>query len=99
VQLNPSYRDYVAWPDLALALLDNHQPDHAVELARDLCHKSPRVKHEVLLGHVLQRAGQHAEARHVLEEALMDHEDAASYVRRQNRPWIREARRLLREIE
>jgi hypothetical protein len=99
VELNPSFSDYVAWPDLALALLESGKREEAVEVAEKLARKSPRVKHKVLLGHVLQRSERESEAREVLEQALLDDEDAASYVRRQNRPWVSEAKTLLREIE
>ena len=99
VEHDPGYLDYVAWPDLALAFIEAGKPNHAVELTRDLVGKTRRMEHRVLLGQVLQRSQRDAEAREVLEQALRDNEDAASYVRRQNRPWVREAEKLLRQIE
>lgn len=99
VELNPSYHDYVAWPDLALVWLENGQTEKAIEAAAELDRRCPRVKHKVLLGYVLQRSERESEAREILEQALMDDENSAAHIRRQNRPWIAEAKGLLEDIK
>ncbi len=95
----PSYRDYAAWPELAEALVRMGKGAESLELVRDLARRAPRLPHQVLLARHLARAERTREADDVLARALRDYDESPRHVRRTNRPYAREARRLLSESE
>lgn len=98
VDEQPGYRDYELWPDLAEALWQNKEREEAVALLGELVRHAPRLRHVVLQARYLARANDKRQAAAVLEQALGDDRDASSHVRRQNRPWARQARRMLAEL-
>jgi hypothetical protein len=60
--------------------------------------QSPRLPHQVLLAKQLVTVGASREAQTLLEQALREHERSPRYVRRNNRPWARQAKRLLQSL-
>jgi hypothetical protein len=98
VELDPTYRDYAAWLDLAYAHWQAVRPDDAIAVLHALVATSPRLKHKAILGRHLAKAGRGAEARHYLEQVLRDWRDATAFVRRTNGRWLKEAKKALKEV-
>jgi hypothetical protein len=95
VETYPTYRDYEPWAELAEALWQTGEKEQAAELVSDLVRRSPRLRHIVLHARYLQRLGRKDEAGRILRDGLDDDRDSPKHVRRQNRPWAREAQRML----
>ena len=98
VDLQRSYREYAAFPDLAEALWQQGQREECLALLEDLVKTSPRLRHHVLRAHYLDKAGRSPEAQRVLRNAIDDERDQPSHIRRLNRPWMRRARQKLDEL-
>jgi hypothetical protein len=95
---HPQYRDYEPWAELVDALWRTDERDESLVLAAELVKRSPRLRHIVLHAGYLRRAGRHDEAREALREALDEEQDAPRHVRRQNRPFARQAKQMLHDI-
>lgn len=93
-----NYRDYAAWPELAEALwfADRKAECHAV--LDDLVRAAPRLRHHVVQAHYLHKAGRRDDAKRVLEQAMDEEKHQPRHVQRLNRPWMREASSMLREM-
>lgn len=98
VEGHRTYRDYAAWPELAEALWYADQKEACLELLDDLVRTAPRLKNYVHQAHYLRKAGRLDEAKKVLHEAMAEEEHQPRHVKRMNRPWMREAGELLREM-
>jgi hypothetical protein len=96
--LNPAYRDFAVYPELAVTYERQGDIAKSIELLRLLVRREPRLRHAVLLAERLVQVGERDEARELLGEALTDHEDAPRYVRRTNRRWARRASALLEQL-
>ena len=96
IELEPSFRDYAAYSDLAYALAQSGQVQEAHELLEGLVTSSPRLGHRVLYAHYLLNDGQQNQAREQLEAGLSEYDRAPKYVRRKNRAWARRAKQMLR---
>jgi hypothetical protein len=97
IDLVPSYREYAAWAELADALQRQGKSNESLEALRSLVSHTPRMPHQILLARQLVRMGKVAEATALLERALREHDRSPRYVRRNDRGWAREARRMIAE--
>ncbi len=98
IRLDPSFRDYAAYSDLAHALVQNERLDEALELLDGLVIKSPRFAHRVIYAHYLLVGEQRDEAREQLEAGLREYDHAPKYVQRRNRAWARRAKQMLQPL-
>jgi hypothetical protein len=94
----PRWEDYAAWRLLIRVQEDLNLGDAALETARHLVKISPRMEHKYLLANQLAQMQQDGEARILLENALQEQQFVSAPVRRLNRKWVKEARRLLGEL-
>ncbi len=95
IELDPSFRDYAAYSDLAHALAESGRLKQAHELLEGLVIKSPRLAHRVLYAHYLLAGEMKDEAREQLEAGLREYNHAPKYVKRKNRAWAQRAKRML----
>jgi hypothetical protein len=98
VKKDPRFDDYAAWRLLLLVQEDQKKDEVVLETARQLVRTSPRMQHKVLLAGQLVRLNHDGEARLLLENALQEQQFVNGPSRRVNRPWIKEAKRLLRDL-
>lgn len=98
IDKEPRWEDYAAWRLLIRIQEDMNLDDAALETARQLVKMSPRMEHKYLLAHQLAQSQQDGEARLILENALQEQQFVSGPVRRLNRKWVKEARRLLSEL-
>jgi hypothetical protein len=93
----PRWSNYVAWHLLIDVRTQAGNPAGAVEACRQLVRLAPTLEHHCLLAEHLLAAGHAEEARNLLERSLRDHDFAPGPIRRRNRRWASEARRLLKQ--
>ncbi len=98
IELDPSFRDYAAYSDLADALAQIGRLKEAHELLEGLVTKSPRLGHRVLYAHYLLAGDRRDEAREELEAGLHEYRHAPKYVKRKNRAWAGRAKKMLRQV-
>jgi hypothetical protein len=98
VQLDPPFRDYRPWQDLAGALCRAGRLDEATATLRRLVATSPRLAHRVALAELLIEEGQTDEARTLLADALEEYRHAPGHQRRLVRAAVSTARRLLKRL-
>lgn len=97
VNRDPRWEDYAAWR-LLVEVQEALGHEAVVETARQLVKMSPRMEHKYLLAQQLVRHQLDGEARLVLENALQEQQFVTGPVARVNRKWVKEAKRLLREL-
>lgn len=98
IELDPSFRDYAAYSDLAHALAQDGRLDEAQELLDGLVIKSPRLAHRVIYAHYLTTGEKRDQAREQLEAGLREIAGAPKYVQRRNRAWSRRAKQMLQQL-
>ncbi|MCP3962281.1 MAG: hypothetical protein GY719_30940 [bacterium] len=98
IALDPSFRDYDAYSDLADALCQSGRMAEVHELLEGLVTRSPRLRHRVLHAHYLLHDGRRDEAREQLTAGLAEYDHAPKYVKRKNRAWRRRAQQLLEQL-
>ncbi len=98
IELDPSFRDYAAYSDLAHALVQSGRLPEAHELLDGLVTKSPRLAHRVLYAHYLIAGEKRDEAREQLEAGLREYDHAPKYVKRKNRAWAQRAKKMLKQV-
>jgi hypothetical protein len=98
IRRDPRWSDYDAWRLLIDTLLDAGHHEAALEKARELVKIAPSLRHKCVLGDILVDQSYKGEARTLLEGALDDHAFTPAALRRHNRTWARQARKLLRRI-
>ena len=98
IDSNPSYGDYVVWKEAASALGQADRMDEALVLLDRLVTTSPRLEHRALYAHYLMHADRLDSAREQLELGLVEYGEAPKYLKRTDRPWARQVRRMLKEI-
>lgn len=96
IELDPSFRDYAAYTDLAHTLTESGRLQETFELLAGLVEKSPRLRHRVAYAHYLLHDGRRDAAREQLEAGLHEYSHAPKYVKRKNRAWARRAKQLLK---
>lgn len=98
IALDPSFRDYAAYADLAEVLSQSQQVDEALALLDSLVIRSPRLRHRVLYAHYLIHTDQGEAAEEQLRAGLAELAHAPRYVQRKNRAWARRAQQMLKQI-
>jgi hypothetical protein len=91
---DPRWHNYAAWYLLIESRAAAGDPAGAVASCRELARLAPTLEHHCLLAEHLLKAGQAGEADRLLEASLRDHDYAPGPIRRRNRRWASEARRL-----
>jgi hypothetical protein len=91
------WSDYAAWRLLIQARSEVGDQEGALQACRDLVKLAPNLRHRCLLAEHLLAHGQKQEARMLLDQGLQDQQFAPGPIRRRNRRWASQARRLLRE--
>lgn len=96
IEMGRRYRDYAPWEHLARALLESGQEDACLMLLDRLVATAPRPRHQFMRAHYLERAG-HAElAKSAFAEAKEAEAQIPEHLRRGHRPWVVNARSLMR---
>lgn len=98
-RLEPAYQDYEAWTTLANCLHRTGRLEEALEVARELVEKSPRLNHRIYHAHYLRLLGRISESREELEKGLLEHRHAPRFLRRKQGAWARQAKQMLRQLE
>jgi len=98
IELDPSFRDYVAYTDLAHALSETHRKQETHELLRDLVTVSPRLRHRVIRAHYLIQDGHRKEAAEQLQTGLDEFNHVPKYVQRKNQIWFKRAKQMLKQV-
>ncbi|MEM7581872.1 MAG: tetratricopeptide repeat protein [Acidobacteriota bacterium] len=98
IALEPSYRDYNGYSDLADVLAQNNRLEEVHELLDSLVVKSPRLAHRVLHAHYLIEGGRHEQAREQLQAGLDELQHVPQYVRKKNSDWAKRAQQMLKQI-
>jgi hypothetical protein len=94
----PRWSDYAAWLTLIEAKAAVADGEGAVAACRELVRLAPTMQHHCLLAEHLLATGHADEARGLLEKCLQDHAYAPGPVRRRDRRWAGEAKRLKKQI-
>lgn len=95
IDINPTYREFIGYQQLAQALERMNQLDEAVALLGKLAKSYPRLPHVVVFCDYLQKAGRGDEAMQRLANALRSHDASPPHTRKLYREWARRARRTL----
>ncbi len=98
IDKDPRWSNYSAWHLRIEAHDDLNNSDEALQTCRDLVKLAPTLQHKCLLAEHLLDQGQPDEVTPMLELALQDHSYTPAALRRRNRRWASEARRLLRRV-
>jgi hypothetical protein len=91
------WSDYAAWRLLIEARSATGDHEGASRDCRDLVKLAPNLRHRCILAEHLLAQGQKQEARMLLDQGLQDQQFAPGPIRRRNRRWASQARRLLKE--
>lgn len=93
------WSNYAAWYLLIEAKGGAGDAEGVLASCRELARVSPTLRHQCLLAEHLIGQGQPAKAGEVLEKALQEYHYAPGDVRRRNRRWAGEAKRLLKRAQ
>jgi hypothetical protein len=96
---DPRWGNYMGWRLLIDSCAAAGDEAGAIKGCRELARLAATMETTCVLAQHLLRVRQVDEARTVLERAVRDYDFAPGPVRRRNRRWAREARRLLKEAE
>jgi len=94
IQRDRTWSDHAAWRLLIETKETDGDKAGALATCQDLVKLAPSLRHRCLCAEHLLVAGQAEEARQLLDQALQDHYYAPGPLRRRNRRWASEARRL-----
>jgi len=97
IQRDRTWSDYAAWRLLIETKETTGDKSGALATCQDLVKLAPSLRHRCLCAEHLLDAGQIGEARQLLDQALQDHYYAPGPLRRRNRRWASEARRLQKQ--
>ena len=98
IDSDPSHRDYVVWKDAAHALNQAQRVDEVLALLDRLVTTSPRLEHRAMYAHYLMHADRPDTAREQLELGLFEYGEAPKFLKRRDRPWARQVRKMLKGI-
>jgi hypothetical protein len=93
------YANYTGWHLLIETQEMSGNSAAALEKCRELARIAPTLQHQCLLAEHLAGGGQAEEACALLERSLEDHDFTPGPIRRRNRAWATQARRLQKRIE
>lgn len=96
IQRDPRWSDFSAWRLLRETHVDRNDAEQALTTCRELVKLSPSLQNQCTLAEQLLDMGQAAEARPILEKVITDHAYQPAPIRRRNRKWAKEAKRMLR---
>ncbi len=96
IRRDRTWSDYAAWRLLIETKEKNGDKGDALATCQDLVKLAPSLRHRCMLAEYLLESGQPGQARELLDQALQDHYYAPGPLRRRNRRWAGEARRLLK---
>jgi hypothetical protein len=94
---DPRWWHYTGWHLLITAQEEAGDRAAAIASCRELVRLSSTLQHCCMLAEHLLQEGQSGEVPGILQRALQDYEFTTGAIRRQNRRWAGEARRLLRQ--
>lgn len=92
-----TWSDYAAWRLLIETKETDGDKPGALATCQDLVKLAPSIRHRCMLAEHLLEAGQTEQARQLLDQALQDHYYAPGPLRRRNRRWASEAKRLQKQ--
>jgi hypothetical protein len=95
IERDRHWSSYAAWRLLITARAQNGEGLKALAACRELVRLAPTIQFQSLLAERLMVEGMTDEAQQVLEEALEAYRYSPGPLRRRNRRWARQARRLL----
>ncbi len=98
LEIDKTYRQYAVWPPFAHALFEDGRQEECLGFLKRLVEANPRMQHKVLLAEYLEKAGQPAEARDVLNAALAEHERSPRFLRRRNFRRAMQAKGMLKAL-
>jgi hypothetical protein len=98
VKKDPRWSNYSAWRLKIEAHGLTNNPPAALESCRELVKLSPTLQHKCILAEHLLAQGQDGEVQALLDQALMDHDYCPGPIRRKNRRWAGEAKKLLKRV-
>lgn len=96
IRRDRTWSDYAAWRMLIETKEKNGDKAGALATCQDLVKLAPSLRHRCMLAEYLLESGERGPARELLDQALQDHYYAPGPLRRRNRRWAGEARRLLK---
>jgi hypothetical protein len=94
----PRWSNYIGWFLLIETRDAKGDSAGALDACRELVRLAPIMHHHCLLAEHLLQQGQIDEATGLLERSLRDHSFAPGPIRRRNRRWANEARRLQKSL-
>jgi hypothetical protein len=94
IQRDRTWSDYAAWRLLIETKETTGDKPGALATCQDLIKLAPSLRHRCICAEHMLEAGQAGEARQLLDQALQDHYYAPGPLRRRNRRWASEAKRL-----
>jgi hypothetical protein len=98
VAREPRWSNYAAWRLLIDTRAQAGDHDRALENCRELVRLAPSLEHQCLLAEHLLGRGLGDEARTLLERSLQDYYYTPGPLRRRNRRWASQARRLQKRV-
>jgi hypothetical protein len=93
-----TWSNYAAWHLLIRLQGESGDAERALTSCRELARLAPTLQHQCLLAERLLDGGHADEARKLLERSLEEHQYAPGFVRRRNRRWASQARRLHKQL-
>jgi hypothetical protein len=98
VAKDPRWSNYQAWHLLIHIRAQRKDRPETLAACRELVRLSPTLQNRCLLAEHLLEDGQAEEARNLLALSLQEHYYAPGPIRRRNRRWAGQARRLLKRV-
>jgi hypothetical protein len=92
------WSNYRAWHTLRKACVASGDMEAALRACQELVKNSPTLQHQCVLAEQLFENNQADQALQVLDSALEDHQYAPGPIRRRNRRWAGQARKLRKQI-
>jgi hypothetical protein len=83
---------------LALALWETERRQEALDALSRLVSLSPRIQHRMLYASYLGKSEQRGEAQEQLTTAIREFEYSPRYLKRRNRPFVRQAKDMLQHL-
>jgi hypothetical protein len=92
------WSNYLAWHLLRKARVESGDLPGAVKTCEQLVKNSPTLEHQCVLAEQLADSGDTGQAQRILEKGLEEYYYAPGQIRRRNRRWASQARRLQKRI-
>ena len=98
IESDRAFNDYEPWILLSQSLWGLGRREEALELLEQLVKTSPRTRHAVTHAHFELEAGNPERAHAILREALEHYEHAPKFVKRNDRSWARQAKKMIKTV-